>query len=640
MKNTKEPKKSAPALIGTISLTSKGVGYVRLSASLEDDIEIENRFLRTALHGDTIELLLHPRRPKQRTTGEVVSIISRAKAGFAGTLIVEGDTLVLDADDQKLYTSILVPKANLHGAKAGEKVFVKIISWQDPKKLPLGEVAQILGAPGEHEAEIAAISLEKGFNSLFPKDVVDESERLDHKMPDISSRRDFRTTPTFTIDPFDAKDFDDALSVLKLPDGKFEIGIHIADVSHYVRPGSAIDKEAFKRATSVYLVDRTIPMLPEILSNDLASLKPDVDRLTMSAVFIMDIHGAIHGEWYGKSIIHSDKRFTYEGAQEILDAKQGEFYSELHTLNKLAKILEKNRLADGALVLETEEVKFELDKKGVPIAVYKKVRGDTHKLVEEFMLLANRKVAEFITKKSKKNIFIYRVHDLPDPDKLADLKSFLSQLGHKISGTGKVLLAKDLSTFLKRIASHPEKSMIEMTIVRSMAKAVYSTTNIGHYGLAFKHYTHFTSPIRRYPDLAVHRLLESYLSGHSPKPESIKTYDEISRHSSVQEKKAAEAERASVKYKQVEYMSKRIGTTLTGTISGVTDWGLYVEEKETKSEGMIPIRNLGAEYFTFDKTKMAIIGQKTRTRYRLGDTIRISVAEANLGTKTITYALA
>ncbi|MBI5139297.1 ribonuclease R [Candidatus Nomurabacteria bacterium] len=647
-------------LEGIISISSKGTGYVAvgLEKNKGQDPEIDFKHLNTALHGDTVEILLHPKSlsGSGRQAAEVTKIISRAKMSFAGVLETENKMFFLKPDDTKMYTDILIPQNDLNGAKSGQKVFVKITSWKDKKKMPEGRVVQVLGRPGDHNTEMQAIVMEKGFDLELSKNIEDEAKKIKElgiKDSDFKDRRDFRKTLTFTIDPGDAKDFDDAISFKEIDNdprhggASYEIGIHIADVSHYVKLGSTLDLEARRRATSVYLVDRTIPMLPEVLSNDLCSLVPNKDRLTMSAVFIMDKNGNVKDEWYGRTVIHSKKRFTYEEAEEGIKKSSMPLHRELFILNNIAKKLTEKRFKEGAISLDQEEVKFVLDKDGVPLRVIKKERGDSNKLIEEFMLLANKKVAELMSKEIKhlgphmKNPFIYRIHDLPTKERTADLVSFLRSLGHKINLKNGLIPASEINNLLEKLSGKNEKDTVHRAIIRSMAKAIYSTKNIGHYGLSFKHYTHFTSPIRRYPDIVVHRLLSQFLEKKKDVStiEKLREYEEISRISSEQEKKASDAERASVKYKQVEYMSKRLGQNFDGIISGVTEWGMYVEEVETKCEGMIRVRDMGDDFYIFNEKKMELLGQRKKKKYRLGDKIKVKVKEVDLERKTIDYVL-
>jgi len=628
---------------GIINISYKGTGYVRQGDL--DSIEIEHNFLGTALNGDLVEVLLHPQEKNKNPTGEVIRIINRSKKGYAGILEKENGTYFLVPSDLKVYADIIIPEDKLNGARVGEKVFVTIFEWKEMKKSPVGEIVKILGVPMENNTEMEAIALEKGFNSTFSPDILNIAKTISEdgiKIKDLENRRDLRKVTTFTIDPVDAKDFDDAISFQKLPNGFFEIGIHIADVSHYVKNGSELDREARTRGTSVYLVDRTIPMLPEELSNGLCSLNPSVDRLTFSAIFEIDKSGTIHKKWFGKTVIHSDKRFTYEEAQKILDDKKGLFYEELSTLNQIAKKLLKKRFDEGAISLEQDEVRFKLDEKGVPLSVYVKERGDTNKLVEEFMLLANRQVAEHISGSKngeKLGVFLYRIHDLPNKEKVSDLVSFLKRMGYKVKLKDGIIMPEEINKLVSLLENNPLKDTVNTAIIRTMAKAVYSTKNIGHFGLGFKFYTHFTSPIRRYPDVIVHRLLSEFLQNNTIAKEKWLEYEKISIESSQREKEASEAERASIKYKQVEYMSSRIGEKYDGIITGVTEWGLYVEDKKTKCEGMVSIRDLKDDYYVFDKKVMSITGKRTHKKYTLGDSIKFIVKNADMNKKVIDYQI-
>jgi ribonuclease R len=641
--------KTKNRLQGTISISSKGTGYVKV-LDQKDDIEIDYQNLKTALHGDTVEVILYPKN-HGRASGEISKIISRAKTRFAGVLETENGILFLKPDDTKMYTDILIPKESLAGAKTGQKVFVEIVSWLDAKKAPLGKVVKILGRPGDNDTEMHSIAMEKGFDSELPPKVEEEARKIKQagiKESDYEERKDFRKTLTFTIDPSDAKDFDDAISFKEVENGNYEIGIHIADVSHYVKVGSALDVEARERGTSVYLVDRTIPMLPEILSNDLCSLVPHKDRLTMSAVFVIDKNAQVKSEWFGRTVIHSQKRFTYEEAEISIKKDGAPLHKELFILNNLAKKLTKERFAQGAISLDQEEVKFVLDGKGVPIKVIKKERGDSNRLIEEFMLLANKKVAEVLSPKKTKgtadeSVSIYRVHDLPSKEKMEDLAFFLRSLGYKISLQNGIIPTHEINKLLASLAGKSANETIRDTVhravIRSMAKAIYSTKNIGHYGLAFQYYTHFTSPIRRYPDIMIHRLLSDYLAKRKNTREKLIEFESRSRIASEQEKRASDAERASIKYKQVEYMSKRLGKSFTGVIGGMTEWGMYVEELETKCEGLVRVRDMTDDFYVFNEKKLELVGQKKKKRYRLGDKVKIKVKAVDLERKTIDYVL-
>lgn len=633
---------------GTISVSSKGLGYVEIVDSTED-IEIQPKLLRGAFHNDKVEIKLAGKSggKKGRPQGEVVKILERAKSQLVGTLEKEGGKLFLIPDDQRMYQDVLI--SGIHDdVPLHTKVLVKITKWNENKS-PVGEILKVIGTKGDHNVEMESIVYEKGFDTSFPFEVEKEAEEIEKKekpIPEseILKRRDFRNTLTFTIDPVDAKDFDDAISFRKINDNLYEIGVHIADVSHYVRRGGALDKEASKRAFSVYLVDRTIPMLPEVLSNDICSLNPNEDKLTFSAVFEMTLDAKIKKRWIGKTVINSDKRFSYEEAQNVLDSKSGKYFEELNILNSIAKILGREKFAAGALDFEKDEVKFKLDERGVPISVFRKERLETHKLVEDYMLLANREVAEFIIKENKEKKykeggFIYRVHDLPDQEKLADLSLFLRALGYDLESHDGKITSKMLKKLLEDVEGKTHESLIKTATIRTMSKAIYSTRNIGHFGLAFSNYTHFTSPIRRYPDLLVHRVIESYLDGKRIPDHEMAFYEKMAGNCSKKEIMAAEAERASIKYKQVEYMSSRIGKEFYGTISGVTEWGIYIEEKNTKCEGMAKLRDLNDDFYIFDEKNYAITGKNKKRKFVLGDEVKFNVVKADLERKTLDYQI-
>ncbi len=629
---------------GSINISTKGIGYVKVR-DLGISIEIPREALNRSFHSDNVLVEVTGLPKGENPQGKVLDIIRRAKIGYSGTLDFAQGAHCIVSNDGRMYTPIVIPNDKLSGAKQGDKVFCSIDAWPDPMGTPTGSVTRVLGKPLENNAEMLSLALEKGFDDSYPPEVEAEAKAIHEKgitSDEISGRRDFRQTTTFTIDPADAKDFDDAISIKFLENGNTEVGIHIADVSHYVRPGTALDTEAYRRATSVYLVDRTIPMLPEVLSNELCSLNPDVDRLTMSAVFEITPKFEIVSEWFGKTVIHSAFRFTYENAQEVLDRQDGPFLSELNVALAIAQDLEKKRFASGALSLDAPEVKFKLDETGHPIGVYTKIRGATHHMIEELMLLANRKVAQFIATRdtNAQEIFMYRIHDKPDLDRMRDLHEFLKRLGHNLPLNKEgIIPSKALNDLLISLEGKPEKETVQISIIRSMAKAIYSTQNIGHYGLAFEYYTHFTSPIRRYPDLVVHRLVQSYLTGEVVGKDTWAMYDKVASHSSIREKEAADAERASIKYKQTEYMADRVGAQFDGSVTGVSMNGIFVEEKESKCEGMIRLRDLGSDYYEYNDKELAIIGKRTGKTFRIGDKVKFKVANADLSRRIIDYTL-
>ncbi|MGK6351121.1 ribonuclease R [Parapedobacter sp. DT-150] len=629
-------------VIGRVDMTADGSAFIVPEDEFEDDIYIGPRKLRQALHGDRVKVHTYEKRRGKRKEGEVVEILERARTEFTGTVTISPRFAFFMADDRKMLHDIFVPLADLNGAQDGEKVVVAITEWPEDSKNPVGKVTHVLGKKGENNTEMNAILADFGFPLSFPQAVEHEADAYPAEIPpaEIAKRRDFRDTLTFTIDPADAKDFDDAISFRQLPNGHYEIGVHIADVTHFVRPDSPLDKEAFERGTSVYLVDRVIPMLPERLSNGLCSLVPHEDRLVFSAVFEMDREANIISDWFGKGIIHSDRRFSYEEAQEILDNKTGEFSQELLTLNELAYILRERKFKHGAISFETTEVKFNLDENGKPLGVYVKERKDAHKLIEDYMLLANRRVAEFIGKQGKgasKKTFVYRVHDAPKAESIASFAQFAARFGYKINTKSDRETARSLNALMKGVEGTKEQNVLTTLAIRSMAKAIYSTKKTSHYGLAFDYYTHFTSPIRRYPDVMVHRLLEHYLAGGNPV--NAEAYEKLCEHSSQMEKKAADAERASVKYKQAEFLQDQVGEIYAGIISGVTEWGMYVEIEENKCEGMVRLRDITDDFYALDEKNYAIIGQRKKKKYQLGDEVQIRVKKVDLAKRQIDFTL-
>lgn len=636
---------------GAISITAKGTGYVRVDDSDDEDIEIGQKFLNTALHGDRVKVFLHPEKTGERQTGEVTEILMRSKMTFIGQIERKGNLVFLIADDRHMYTDIFIPNEKSQDAKDGDKVFARITDWTNPKKNPAGEVLKILGTPGDHETEMEAIVLEKGFESTFSPEVLASAEAVSGEITaeEIAKRRDMRSVTTFTIDPFDAKDFDDAISFEILANGDFEIGVHIADVSHFVRAGTALDKEARYRGTSVYLVDRCIPMLPERLSNELCSLKPNEDRLAFSAIFTLDknasvseSHVDVKKQWFGKTVIHSDRRFTYEEAQETIEGKSDEYKNELLALNAIAKNMTDARYEDGAISFETEEIKILLDKKGFPVKIVKKTRKDAHKLVEEFMLLANKKVAEYIARigKQEEKLFVYRIHNEPDRERIRTLATFLKTLGFNlpIREDGSVS-TKDLNELLGKTEGGPFQNIVHTSALRTMSKAIYSTKNIGHFGLGFEHYTHFTSPIRRYPDILSHRLLFMHLNKVEIPDEAWHDYEAMLVYATEREIFATDAERASIKWKQVQYMQTKEGQEFSATITGVTEWGIYVEEKETKSEGLIRMRDLSDDFYVLDQKNYCLTGKNKKKKYSLGDEIKVKLIRANVAERQLDFGI-
>lgn len=635
---------------GIISITQKFEGFVRVAELKEEGaVFIANADLNTALQGDTVEIEVTGKN-EYGPLGKVLSIQKRGKRSHAGTIRKEQGIFVVAPDDKKTYVEFLVKPEDSMDVDAGKKVAVEMTTWENPKELPYAKVIKILGNPGENDAEMIAYAMERGFSDEHKAAVTEEAHQISDKgitEEDKKNRRDFRDVLTFTIDPFDAKDFDDAISFKKLDDENglevYEVGVHIADVSYYVRPDMALDAEAVERQTSVYLVDRCIPMLPEELSNDLCSLVEGKDRLVMSAVFKINSKAEVLDAWYGRAVINSAKRFTYEEAQESLDnPTSGLYFTELDTLNRLAKIMCAARFENGALSLDSEEVKFKFDEKGVPIDVYIKVRGDTHKMIEEWMLLANRKVSEFITKSqdTKTPLCVYRIHDKPDADKMRELQLFIKGMGHNVRYIDGVIPSQDINKLLKELDGQPSKDLLQTNVARSMQKAIYSTKNVGHYGLAFEYYSHFTSPIRRYPDVLTHRILMRVLEHDEIKDGETVALEKICSHASFREKEAADAERGSIKYKQVEYMSYRVGEIFDGVVSGVSRGGVFVEEVKSHCEGMVRMRDLGTDFYSYDEKNQRMVGEKSGEDWRIGDRVKIKVKSANLEDRVIDYEIA
>jgi ribonuclease R len=624
---------------GEVDYVNPRFAYIRPDAKyeMEEDILVKEADLKHALDGDKVRVMVYPSKGSTgRIEGRVLEITQRLRDEFVGRVEISPRYAFVVPDFRKMHHDVFVHKGDLNGAEHNQKVVVKISEWRDEDKNPTGKVIRVLGKAGEHEVEIHSIMAEFGLPFEYPKDVEEEANAIPEAIPsnEIKNRRDMRDIPTFTIDPVDAKDFDDAISYRKLDNGNFEIGVHIADVTYYVKPKTGLEREAFERATSVYLVDRTIPMLPERLSNGLCSLRPNEDKLTFSCVFEMDENADVLKHWIGRTVTHSNRRFAYEEAQENIDNQEGDFFQELTLLNGLAKKLRKRRFDKGAVNFETVEVKFKLDEKGTPLGLMIKERKDIHKLIEEFMLLANRTVAEFIYNKNKgKDTFVYRIHDNPDAERLETFANFAKKFGHEVKLGEGTRVSTALNKLMDEIVGKPEQNVLEQLAIRSMAKAKYTTEPKGHFGLAFKHYTHFTSPIRRYPDMMVHRLLQHYLDdGKSPDAE---VWEEKCLHSSDREKRAADSERASIKYKQVEYMALAEEKDYEGIVTGVTEWGVYVEITETKCEGMVKVSEMNDDYYDFDEKNMRLIGTRNKKIITLGDKVMVRVVNTDIDRRTI-----
>ncbi|TDN88181.1 RNAse R [Salegentibacter sp. 24] len=638
-----------------IDMTTKGYAYA-LVDELNDDVFISARDLNTAFNGDEVEIYIYNRKRNKKSEGEVTKILKRKRTEFVGVLDMQKDFGFVVIGDPKMYTDVFVQKNKMGNAQNGDKVVVEIEEWPEKADSPFGKIIQVLGTPGEHNTEIHSILAQYGLPHEFPKEIEDFANQIDTSIlpEEIKRRRDMRDVLTFTIDPADAKDFDDALSFQKLKNGNIEIGIHIADVAHYLQPGTILDDEAYERATSVYLVDRVVPMLPEVLSNNACSLRPNEEKYTFSAVFELDRNNKVVNEWFGRTVTYSDARFSYEEAQQIIENENGEIPEEISIqdkaytvkkeiveailiMNKMAKKMRSSRMRQGAISFDKVEVKFQLDEENEPIGVYFKTAKDANKLIEEFMLLANRKVAEFIGKREEKKTFIYRCHDEPDEEKLVSLNSLVSRFGHGLNLKNRKTVSSSLNKLLQDVQGKKEQNLVDTLAIRTMSKAYYGTQNIGHYGLAFDYYSHFTSPIRRYPDVMVHRLLQRYLDDQPSAKEE--EYDQKCHHTSEMENLSSNAERDSIKYMQVKFMLDHQDKEFVGVISGVTDFGIFVEIVENKCEGMIRLRDIKGDHYDFDAENYAIVGRKTKKTYQLGDEVIVKVKNADLVKRQLDFIL-
>lgn len=642
-------------LEGVVDMTSSGNAYVVVN-ELDDDIFVPAHKVNKAFHGDTVQVFINPRRKGKKQEGQIEKVLKRKKEEYVGIVDKQKTFAFIRPMDQRMYTDIFVPQDRMQKAQHGDKVLVKLGDWPADADSPYGTIIKVLGKPGEHNTEIHSILAEYGLPYEFPYEVEEFAKKLDTSIQqkEIDKRRDMRNVLTFTIDPKDAKDFDDALSFEVLENGNYEIGIHIADVSHYVIPGTILDEEAFDRATSVYLVDRVVPMLPEILSNMACSLRPNEEKYTFSAIFEIDDQAKVLSQWFGRTVINSNERFAYEEAQHIIENGVGHIPKEISirdsaydvsedvvtavvTLDTLAKRMREQRMGAGAISFDKIEVRFNLNSENEPEGVYFKESKDANKLIEEFMLLANRSVAQFIGKQKPKKTFVYRVHDEPDMDKLMALNGVISRFGHSVNLRSKSAISSSLNQLLKDVKGKKEQNLVDTLTIRSMSKAIYTTENIGHYGLAFDFYTHFTSPIRRYPDVMVHRLLQHYLDGGKSDKEAV--FEDKCKHSSDMELLAASAERDSIKYMQIKFMEDHRNQEFIGVISGVTEWGIYVEIVENKCEGMVRIRDLKDDYYVFDERQYAVVGERTKKMYQLGDEVKVMVKETDLIKRHLDFSL-